>query len=131
MTNITEDHLDYHGTMENYALAKKKLFHYTLSNHKPTTFAVFPKDDAYGRAWFDDMPFENKLTYGVHNSAVIKADAIQQHTDGTDFVLNYLGEKYPFHTSLVGIFNVSNILAAVSVCVQMGVPMHSIVDSVR
>jgi UDP-N-acetylmuramoyl-L-alanyl-D-glutamate--2,6-diaminopimelate ligase len=45
LTNITHDHLDYHGDFNNYINAKKKLFKYVLRNKKPNKYAVFPADD--------------------------------------------------------------------------------------
>jgi UDP-N-acetylmuramoyl-L-alanyl-D-glutamate--2,6-diaminopimelate ligase len=130
LTNITEDHLDYHKTMDNYANAKKKLFSYVLKNHKDSAFAVFPKDDSYGRQWAESMTFDKKITYGVYSSATLKAVDVQEKVTGTDFGVQYLGEKYQFHSPLLGVFNVQNILAALSVCVDMGMEMKNLIDPI-
>jgi UDP-N-acetylmuramyl tripeptide synthase len=61
LTNVTLDHLDYHGTMDNYTKAKKKLFDYVLKNTKQNKYASFPLDDKVGRQWFDEMPFDKKV----------------------------------------------------------------------
>ena len=90
LTNITEDHLDYHLTMDKYARAKKKLFEYVLKNTKTNKYAVFPKDDPYGRAWFEDMPFDKKISYGVYSSAMLKAENIREDADKTVCTVNYL-----------------------------------------
>lgn len=121
LTNITEDHLDYHGTMENYAAAKKKLFQYVLKNKKNNKYAVFPKDDQYGRAWFDDMPFDKKISFGIYSSAMLKAESVREEVDKTICTINYLWVPYHLETKLLGAFNIQNILAALSVCVEMWV----------
>ncbi len=123
LTNITEDHLDYHGTMDNYALAKKKLFQYVLKNKKSHKYAVFPKDDAYGRAWFDDMPFDKKVSYGIYSSAMVKAENVREEKDKTICDVNYLWGRYHLETNLLWSFNIQNILAALSVCVEMWADM--------
>lgn len=131
LTNITEDHLDYHGTMENYALAKKKLFQYVLKNKKANKYAVFPKDDQYGRSWFEDMPFDKKISYGIYSSAMVKAESIVEWTDKTVCTINYLGVPYHLETNLLGAFNIQNILAALSVCAEMGVDMWQAIQSLQ
>lgn len=129
LTNITEDHLDYHGTMDNYALAKKKLFQYVLKNKKANKYAVFPKDDVYGRAWFDDMPFDKKISYGIYSSAMLKAENVIESTDKTSCYINYLGNRYYLQTRLLGSYNIQNILAALSVCVEMGVDIAVVLST--
>jgi UDP-N-acetylmuramoyl-L-alanyl-D-glutamate-L-lysine ligase len=105
--------------MENYARAKKKLFDYVLRNKKSQKFAVFPKDDSYGRKWTEDMPFDKKITYGLHGSSVLQADKLSEKIDGTQFRLSYLGKEYEVDSPLVGAYNVSNVLAAMAVLVEM------------
>jgi len=65
LTNITLDHLDYHGTMDEYTKAKKKLFDYVISNKKQNKYASFPMDDKIGRQRFDDMPFDKKIGWSI------------------------------------------------------------------
>ncbi len=87
--------------MDNYANAKKKLFSYVSKNRKDSSFGVFPKDDTYGRQWSETMTFDKKITYGVYSSATLKAVDVQEKVTGTDFSVQYLGEKYQFHSPLL------------------------------
>jgi UDP-N-acetylmuramyl tripeptide synthase len=64
--------------MENYADAKKRLFKYVLSNGKDKKFAAFCVDDKTGKKWFEEMAFDQKISYGIYNSAVIKATKIEE-----------------------------------------------------
>jgi UDP-N-acetylmuramoyl-L-alanyl-D-glutamate--2,6-diaminopimelate ligase len=63
LTNITPEHLDYHGTFANYVAAKKKLFQYVLNNPKKNKMAVLPKDDETGRKWFDTLSFDKAINF--------------------------------------------------------------------
>jgi UDP-N-acetylmuramoyl-L-alanyl-D-glutamate--2,6-diaminopimelate ligase len=131
LTNITHDHLDYHGTMERYIQAKKKLFDYVMSNKKQNKYASFPADDKVGRERFDEMPFDKKLSFGIVSSASLRADRIVEKTDGTEFSFSYLGKSYEVKTHLLGKFNVSNILAALSVAIQIGVDIQKAITSIQ
>ncbi len=72
LTNITNEHLDYHKTFEAYANTKKKFFQSVLKNKKPVKYAVFPKDDESGRQWEEEMNFDKFLSYSIAASAALK-----------------------------------------------------------
>lgn len=131
LINITHDHLDYHGTMENYAESKKLLFKNVLNNHKQTKFWIFPSDDPYGRKWFEEMPFDKKINYSLQASSILKATQIIEYIDHTEFTFSYLGKLYRSHTKLLGAYNVSNILAAMSVAIEIWLEIEKILASIE
>lgn len=117
ITNITQDHLDFFGTMKNYSRAKLGWF--TSGNVK---MAVVNVDDKYCQS------LQNKkidlLTYGLDTPGDTFAVNIENHTLGTTFVLNVLDNVLNISTSLVGLFNVYNLLAVATaaLCLGLGVP---------
>jgi UDP-N-acetylmuramoyl-L-alanyl-D-glutamate--2,6-diaminopimelate ligase len=110
ITNLTQDHLDYHGTMERYAAAKAKLL-----KGRPQLI-VLNRDDA----WFDFFnqyeAGEHKVTYGVHESATGRIVDATLHKDGSDVTLQIENDhQLKFHTKLPGRFNAYNATAAAMV----------------
>ncbi|GHW02420.1 UDP-N-acetylmuramoyl-L-alanyl-D-glutamate--2,6-diaminopimelate ligase [candidate division SR1 bacterium] len=131
LTNITMDHLDYHGDMEHYAEAKKKLFTYVMKNGKDIKYASMNIDDKYGFKWFQEMAFDHKASFSLINSSIIKATKIEESLEGTYFELSYLGQKYSGVTQLIGSYNVLNILAAISVCAEIGLDLNVALKSIE
>jgi hypothetical protein len=62
--------------MDEYIKVKKKLFKYVLENKRETKFGTFPADDKVGRAWFDEMAFDKKITFSIHGSSMLRAENI-------------------------------------------------------
>lgn len=129
LTNITHDHLDYHGNFDNYVDAKKKLFKYVLRNNKSNKYAVFPSDDKIWRSWFDNMAFDKKITFWINNSATIRAENISENIDSTSFDILYLWKKIHVDSCLPGLYNVYNILSALSVAVHIGIDLDQAISS--
>ncbi len=129
LTNITHDHLDYHGNFNNYVNVKKKLFKYVLKNKKPNKYAVFPADDVVWRKWAENMSFDKKITFGIKNSAILRAENIIEKIDSTEFDILYLWKSYHMMTYLPGAYNVYNILSALSVAVQIWLDMEQAISS--
>ncbi len=115
-TNLTHDHLDYHGTMENYFLAKKTLF----DNLDPDKVAIVNVDDPHGKAIVADCP-ARIYTYGIEKEADYRARDIQILADKTIFTLSYFSNEYRIETNLVATFNIYNLLAAIAALNQSGV----------
>ena len=112
-TNLTQDHLDYHKTMGNYALAKQKLFNRLKLNGK----AIVNADDKYKEYFL--LENNNNITYGfdISDYQVIDYDMNQ---GGTKFTYKY-GDKEEFIISnLLGKYNIYNVLVVVSVLLEIG-----------
>jgi UDP-N-acetylmuramoyl-L-alanyl-D-glutamate--2,6-diaminopimelate ligase len=122
-TNLTHDHLDYHGTMENYFQAKKHIFDLL----KPEGVALINKDDAYGVRLINELTCRKK-TYAIDEPADFRASNILYHGDHTTFDLTVEGNVYAVTSSLLGRFNVHNALAALGCCVLNGMPIREAVN---
>lgn len=113
-TNLSQDHLDYHNTMEEYAHAKSLLFA-QLGNQSSgkTKTAVINNDDAYAN-FMMEATSAHVLTYGIDKAATFRAANIEISSKGTRFELHFRGETFPVQLQLIGKFNVYNALAAIA-----------------
>ena len=113
-TNLTQDHLDFHKTMENYARAKTHLFELVSApGAKEGKTAVLNADDAASETMraYTRCPI---ITYGVDHSADLTAQDVQLACDGMELTLMHGGKRlFHLHTGITGLFNVHNVLAAV------------------
>jgi UDP-N-acetylmuramoyl-L-alanyl-D-glutamate--2,6-diaminopimelate ligase len=116
-TNLTQDHLDYHGTMEAYSDAKKILF----DSLKPAAYAVVNADDAWWKTIVSSSAAA-KLTYGVERAADLHAVNINLRIERTSFDVVKRNETSTVSSPLVGQFNVYNMLAAYGAGVALGIP---------
>lgn len=121
-TNLTQDHLDYHKTMENYYQVKKMMF-------DECDYALINTDDEYGRRIFSEISCK-KERYGISSEADYYADAIKIKSDGTSFWYCYNGKSQLVNMKMTGMFNVSNVTAAISVCLKAGLPIEDILNAV-
>lgn len=118
VTNITHEHLDYHGSYEAYWAAKGRLFTYlgeTIAKpHGNPRLAVLNRDDAsYG--YLAKITTARKVCYGLSSDANLRAVDVENLPDGLRFTVVGDGFRVPVVTSLVGDYNVSNCLAAMAV----------------
>lgn len=114
-TNLSQDHLDLHGTMEEYAKTKLKLFTslaYGERKKGVKKVAVINVDDPYAEE-FLLAPVDTKFTFGDSAHAQIRATDIEPQEKGTKFTVKMPSHKFSVETELMGKFNVLNILAAV------------------
>ena len=115
-TNLSQDHLDYHGTMEDYFKTKRNLFD-TL---EASSCAITNADDAWGLKMIEHAPVR-RITYGIEMPADVHGTNVDLSINGTSFSIGYGCEETEIRSDLVGRFNVYNILAAFSVGIALGV----------
>jgi UDP-N-acetylmuramoyl-L-alanyl-D-glutamate--2,6-diaminopimelate ligase len=122
-TNLTRDHLDYHGTMDAYGAAKAKLFAWP-----DLRAAVINVDDAFGRELAGRISDSTKLLRcGIDTTdADIRASDVRTHSDGIDFQLVTPWGEAPVHSNLLGRFNVANLLAVAGVLGALDIPFAQI-----
>ena len=116
-TNLTQDHLDFHKTIENYTVAKAKLFKLlnNNSNVKASKSAVVNVDDKAGISMLAATSDAcNIITYGINNVASLKAENVQVLAKGASFEIKGL-TNINLTLKITGIFNVYNVLAAVGI----------------
>lgn len=122
-TNLTQDHLDYHGDMEHYYQAKKLLF-------SRCEKAVIETDDPYGErlAKEIDVPV---ASYGYTIGKDYYADVIKLRPDGTTFWLCHDQKAWFLPLRLTGMFNVLNAMAALTACHSLGLPLGQVFASLE
>ncbi len=122
-TNLTRDHLDFHGTMERYFGAKKLLFNRYL---KDNGVSVINVDDPSGRILSEGIR-GNVISYGLSSKdAMVTATDIEKSMDGLRFKVKTDMNEFMITSSLVGMFNVYNILCSVSAAIALGVDSETI-----
>ena len=119
LTNITRDHLDYHGDMHNYTSAKKRLF---LLNQ--VKYRLFNIDDKIGMQWYEEFK-PQAMSYSIDSkrSADYSLDQIMATQDGYQARLKTPKQNYAISVPLLGQFNLSNILAALAGLDILGYPL--------
>jgi len=131
LTNITQEHLDYHKNFDEYVQTKKRFFLQILNNAKSPVYGVFPKDDEIGVKRFEEMPFDRSLSYGIVRKWNVSANNIKESLEWTEFEVEYLGSNVKVNSNLLGRFNVANILAATSAGLLLGVWLEDIKKSLE
>lgn len=121
LTNLTHDHLDYHGTFENYQEAKRKLF--KIANKHGMRFGVVNADDPSAGLFAETVA--NSTTYGIQQGDV-RATNIQPTNTGTTYTATAGEDTYEITVNIPGEFNVSNSLAAISVGRKLGLSKEQI-----
>lgn len=118
-TNLTQDHLDFHKTMENYRNAKAKLFDMCAKG-------VINCDDEHGRIIAENAKCE-VLKIGLGTDTELMAKDIDISARGVDFTLVYGGKEYEAHLAIPGKFSVYNALCAAGAAIELGIDMETII----
>ena len=121
-TNLTQDHLDYHKTMENYYQAKKMMFDCCDT-------AIINTDDEYGKRLFNEISCK-KQSYGSSSEADCYSEEVKMKADGTSFCYCYDKKTQLVSMRMPGMFNVANVTAAITVCRNAGISMENILSAV-
>ena len=124
-TNLTRDHLDYHGTMEAYFEAKARLFRELLPDGAP---AVLNLDDASCRALADELRRAGRVRvigFSLSSSADLRGEGLQSGLDGISFELKGLR----VHSPLIGAHNAENLLTAIGLLHGLGAPLDELVQA--
>lgn len=119
-TNLTQDHLDYHKTMEEYYQAKKMLF-------SICDLAIVNIDDDYGKRLLDEISCD-KYSYSSQTKADFCAENVVIKSDKTEYDFCSNGEKSPISIPMPGIFNVANSIAAIASCIKLGIPKDKVIS---
>ncbi len=125
-TNLTQDHLDYHRTLENYFQAKSKLFRDMNSG----SYAVINNDNEYSRR-LKELTSAEIVTYGIDNQADVTASQIKFDLAHTEFSLVMPKGKIKLKTGLIGRYNIYNILATVAWALKEGLNLSVIKPAIE
>lgn len=127
-TNLTQDHLDFHKTMENYAQAKSLLFSGLGQNLSKNKTAILNSDDKCSE-FLEKTTSAKIMTYGIVNASDVSAKEISYDGDKTTFTVAYKGSEEVFETNFIGEFNVYNCLASVAALLDRGYCLKEIKNS--
>jgi UDP-N-acetylmuramoyl-L-alanyl-D-glutamate--2,6-diaminopimelate ligase len=128
-TNLTQDHLDYHQTMENYFESKARLFR-ELINRKKKTTCVVNADDPWGKRLIAETK-GSVITYGIDSAADIRPTFFDADTSGVRGEGITPFGKFTFRSNLLGRHNVYNLLAALGGALGMGIDLETAVSGIN
>ena len=133
-TNLTQDHLDYHGDMETYAGVK-----YKFLNEIPHKHLVINADDSYGQKWIPELSLQQSVyaystevnLHPIKNVEFIYADKIELSFAGIKAHIHSPWGKAELYLPLIGLFNLSNALAALTALCLHGIPFHEVIEELH
>lgn len=125
LTNISEDHLNYHKTLENYVECKAKLF--TLLNHGG--IAILNIDDDHFTEICDKVT-ERIVTYGVNEKADFQIKNVKLYDTASSFDISYKNDIFHIESPLIGLYNAYNVTAAFIVCYLENYPIDKVLSAV-
>ncbi len=134
-TNLTQDHLDFHASMEAYGAAKGKMFGRLGNAFVPLAdggvpVAVLNADDAWSARYAQDT-VQQVVTYGIREPADVRATEVAIRADGASFALQSFAGEAHVRLRMTGRFSVYNALAAIAASLALGVPLDVIVRALE
>nr|WP_275658999.1 UDP-N-acetylmuramoyl-L-alanyl-D-glutamate--2,6-diaminopimelate ligase [Shewanella sp. Isolate11] len=126
-TNLSRDHLDYHGSMDAYGAAKQRLFRFSSLSS-----GLINIDDPTGRQWWQDNGYQALVGYSIlgDSDAAIYCKNVNQHANGVSATLVWPEGEAEFDSPLLGTFNLSNVVAALGALYLCGYPMAELLAHV-
>ena len=126
-TNLTQDHLDFHKTFENYLAAKCKLFEQVSASNqtKSGKGAIINIDDEYGHRVIEKTTAPI-ITYSIDGKGTLNAHDVEMTPKSSRYTVSYDGNDYTVAMNTTGLFNVYNTLAAIGACLLEGISMEDI-----
>ena len=124
-TNLTQDHLDFHGTLDAYRLAKRRLFELLAASPKPARTAVVNGDDASAAAMVRGLDL-SVLTFGLGAGARVRAVEYASSLDGIRMTVETPGGRLVLTSPLIGEHNVLNLLGAIATGLALGLELPAI-----
>ena len=122
LSNITEDHLNIHKTIENYVDCKMEL----LRKVKKNGFSILNTDDTYY-----DLARENAkgtiLTFGKKKDSTMQLIKVEENVDGSDITIAYQGKQFSFHSPYLGEVNAYNLMASLLACIALGASLEELI----
>ena len=118
-TNLTQDHLDFHGTFDEYRQAKRRLFELLARSPKPRRTAVINADDAAGESMVTGLPLD-VIRFGLGANADVRALEHTSTLDGIHMTVATPTRRFELASPLIGEHNVLNVLGAVGIGLALG-----------
>ena len=124
-TNLSSEHLDYHGTMENYFSSKLSF----LKNIDKNSYAILNRDDIYYKKIIKNINCRYQ-TYGFNESSDLYVKDYTANINFTTVSLCYKSDIYKFKTSLIGKYNLYNLMASISACLVLNIDINKILNAI-
>jgi UDP-N-acetylmuramoyl-L-alanyl-D-glutamate--2,6-diaminopimelate ligase len=132
VTNVTHEHLDIHGSLHAYQQAKARLFRHLMAGYRkpglPKVAVLNADDDSF--RYLHPIPAERQLTYSIQGDADVSATGIRRALGDVRFAVRSPDVEFELRTGLAGDYNLSNILAATSAALALGLPVEAIQQGV-
>ncbi|WP_040929317.1 UDP-N-acetylmuramoyl-L-alanyl-D-glutamate--2,6-diaminopimelate ligase [Nosocomiicoccus massiliensis] len=129
-TNLTQDHLDFHDTMENYGFTKGLLFSQLGQDLKKTKYVILNNSDPWSKEYASMTPYE-VISYGLDNSADFYPTDIKGSLEGTSFTLHTPDGEFFVESPFVGDYNIENLMCAIISEWLQGYDLNDVIEAIK